>query len=168
MQPSLLVANVRDIRNVVHLVPRAADNPSLMNIALRIISPGTKKGPIKGWNGDRGFLDKLSEKHGSSRFWHGSMLLDEKITARLVLRARDDFLLVSIAVQKQDHLTLGKIWLRNRFENQSFFRDHRRKTWILDFMIQINAPRRKKHALGPSCGRLPFSTRHCCSKSSVT
>ena len=51
------------------------------------------------------------------------MLLGEKTTVHLVPRARDDLLLIDIAVQLHDHLTLGKLWSREGDEVRLFLNE---------------------------------------------
>jgi len=66
---------------------------------------------------------EIAEKHGYLRFWYGSMLLDERNAVRLVIWAGDDILLVDSAVQRQDHLTMGKDRSKVRSEDRQFLNE---------------------------------------------
>ena len=51
------------------------------------------------------------------------MLLDERISVRLIHRVGDDFLIVEIAVQRQDHQTLGKDRSKDGSEDRQFMNE---------------------------------------------
>ena len=97
-----------------------------------------------------------------SRFWQDSMLLDERISVRLIHRVGDDFLIVEIAVQRQDHVALVKDRSKVGSEDRLFSERAGWKTQIFYFTTKISALQRGKHsAHGPSSRRWHFVSRYC-------